>query len=629
MEKNAILSRIMAGCRFDLKVATGLGWRYACGLFRMETPVPSASPPSVLTPVGGGANRRRFVFMGVAALLLGLLILVRMEHAWEGATLKRSSNGLDAMIGIDFGRIYGFWAGVGNVLLLSLILISSRWWWPRVNADLPIDFSFKKPGNPERAEKFLLIALVLLSVWIRLPQLDRWVFRDEQDTLRYQIHGYHQLDKKTQQLEFSEATWADAFFWNPHGNNPVLTSVTSKASLDLWRSISGAPRDTFNRIAFRLPVFLAGLLTIVALWWMARAVLAPELALGVAAMGALHPEIINYGIEARGYGFMLLGGSVSIGAAFLALRHGTWRNWGLLGFGFFIMLFAYAGSVFFVLPFALIIFGTLLGRRRQSELKAAADRDLLRLILVGAAFGGIFVQVEMPALMCFLLQQRPFPWTNDLDAGWLFSFWTQNATGRMFEWDGATPGSPSLISHVLGTLFPQAPLYWTLAISIPVFMVVGLVSFWRANPPWARLLMIVALISPLIQAVVHFYVIHRVLFFFYLLYVLPVYLVLLLEGLSRGGQLLTVPKVMHPASSKVPGAVITGFLLLYFITCTSPKPALQRSDFLVQTEPEIYTRGKSNWIVYPTGQILSQRTELPVPATFAEAQKTSPAPTPP
>lgn len=592
----------------------------------METPVPSASPASVRPSAAIGTNRRWFVYLGVAAILLGLLILVRMEHSWEGATLKRSSIGLDAMIGVDFGRIYGFWAGVGNVVLLSLILISSRWWWPRANANLPIETAFNKPGIPGRAEKLLLIALILFSVWIRLPQLDRWVFRDEQDTLRYQIHGYHQLDKKTQQLEFLEATWADAFFWNPHGNNPVLTSVTSKASLDLWRAISGAPRDTFNRIAFRLPVFLAGLLTIVALWWMARAVLIPELALGVAAMGALHPEIINYGIEARGYGFMLLGVCVSIGAAFRALRHGTWRNWGLLGFGFFIMLFAYAGSVFFVLPFALIIFGTLLGRRRQSELKAAADRDLLRLILVGAAFGGIFVQVEMPALMCFLLQQRPFPWTNELDASWLFSYWTQYATGRMFEWDGATPGSPSLISHVLGTLFPQAPLYWTLAISIPVFMVVGLVSFWRANPPWARLLIVVALISPLLQAVVHFYVIHRVLFFFYLLYVLPVYLVLLLQGLFRIGQLLAVPQGMHPVSSKVPGAVLTGFLVLYFVTCTSPKPALQHSDFLVQTEPEVYTRGKSNWIVYPTGQILSQRTELPIPATFADAQKTIPAP---
>ena len=116
------------------------------------------------------------------------------------------------------------------------------------------------------------------------------------------------------------------------------------------------------------------------------------------------------------------------------------------------------------------------------------------------------------------------------------------------------------------------------------------------------------------------------LFFFYLLYVLPVYLLLLLQGLFRIGQLLAVPQGMHPVSSKVPGAVLTGFLVLYFVTCTSPKPALQRSDFLVQTEPEVYTRGKSNWIVYPTGQILSQRTELPIPATFADAQKTIPAP---
>jgi len=77
----------VAGGRFDLKVATGLGWRYACGLFRMETPVPSASPASVRPSAAIGANRRWFVYLGVAAILLGLLILVRMEHSWEGATL--------------------------------------------------------------------------------------------------------------------------------------------------------------------------------------------------------------------------------------------------------------------------------------------------------------------------------------------------------------------------------------------------------------------------------------------------------------------------------------------------------------------------------------------------------------
>ncbi|HRX56148.1 MAG TPA: hypothetical protein P5016_16660 [Verrucomicrobiales bacterium] len=53
----------------------------------METPVPSASPASVRPSAAIGANRRWFVYLGVAAILLGLLILVRMEHSWEGATL--------------------------------------------------------------------------------------------------------------------------------------------------------------------------------------------------------------------------------------------------------------------------------------------------------------------------------------------------------------------------------------------------------------------------------------------------------------------------------------------------------------------------------------------------------------
>lgn len=588
-------------------------------------PMEPSPEPSIRPPGRPPVQRGRWIFLALAAAiwLAGVYFLVRMEHSWEGQTSKRIALGEKAMIGIDYGRLYGFWAGVVVAGGLLVAMLSSRWWWPVANPS-PRPAS-SPPILPGRAEILVLLVLLLLSAWIRAPQLDRMVFRDEQDTLRYMIQGYHQVNKRTQELEFVPATWADAVFWNPHGNNPVLTSIASKASLDLWRAATGAPREVIHRVVFRLPLFFAGLFTILVLWWMARALLPPGGALVAAALGALHPEMINYGIEARGYGFMLLGSALALGAAFRALRQGDWRHWWLLGAGYWIMLTAYVGAAFFVLLTAGVIAAVLI--RRWRKRLPGGGRDLARFLLAGFAAAAVFFLLETPALMCFATRDQAFPWKNELDGGWIFSFWTQHATGQMFADPWERLGKPPFLAYLFGKLFPAAPLYWTLALLIPPLSLLGLARAWRTQPRWLLALLLAVIVSPYAQMVTHFEIIDRVLFFFYLLYWLPVLFLLIAMGLEQlalwAGRALGRRKE-GGGDASVPTGVFAalgfGFMGWFYAACTTPKPATSWAEVPTQTKPEIYTRGISNWIVYPTGETLVLRKEVPIPPFFPGAK---------
>lgn len=307
-----------------------------------------------------------------------VLALCRMEYPWEGKTAARLANG-EQLRPEDYGRIGEFWAGVGNVALWVLLASTTCLWWAWAGGrdELPLVEKTKAGSGGWGGERMkrsgwlILTAILLVAAWIRYPQLDRPVMFDEQDNLRWNIHGYYDMEHESGQPKFRDAGWEGAFFGNRKGNNPILLSASSRACIAVWRKFSGAPAEVFSRQAMRIPVFIAGIISIAGIYWLLVLLGMRRAAVLAALLAAVHPFHIEYSIEARGYGFVMMGASLAAPFALLALRTNRWRWWMGLGFSFLLMLYAYLGSVYLVAVLGTMIAGYLGVRAWRFQDKAA------------------------------------------------------------------------------------------------------------------------------------------------------------------------------------------------------------------------------------------------------------------
>ncbi len=575
-----------------------------------------------------------FWYVIVSALLVtvAIVILRKMEHPWEGMTAKRIR--LDRpWMAADYGRYWGFWIGLGTTILVAAVTIASRWWWSWAH---PPDARLRteRTTSFHRHTWLALAGILLLAAWIRVPQLNRPILRDEQDTLRYHIHGYHFYDQKNEgRFTFHRVTWAEAAFGNEIGNNPVLMSVASKAALELWQEVAGAGDERFSRIAVRLPPLLAGLLSIATLAWCVLGFASRRVALLAALVAAIHPLHIEYCEQARGYAFVMLGATLTLGGAIRALRDSRWRHWIALVGGSAMMLYAYLGSLFFVAPLALAVVGIVAVRgwravRSRSEIEIlAARRDAVRLVVTGLIGVGLYLVLALPSVICFWEHREKFPWKFTPSAQWWLVFWTEYASGRLFQLPHAPNGETVPLPELIEAFVKPHPLLWLGIFVASALTLTGLVRVWRKSTHHVALLVGIAFLAPFLQIAVHGLFTHMVLFFFYLIYWLPV--VIGLEAWGADGVISWLAdriaggtggeNPMHPWRWRVAWTVLAALFLAFILRSTGPD-RLPRHWGLVERrdEPEIFDRGDYHWIVYPEGRTLKLDRSLPVPPRFPD-----------
>ncbi len=578
--------------------------------------------------------------VSVFAVTAASIILRKMEHPWEGLTAKRIRQGRP-WVGEDYGRYWGFWIGLGVTILVGLITLLSRWWWSWAHPPAAVGPTVDT-ARFRRLAWLALAAIVLLAASIRVPQLNRPILRDEQDTLRYHIHGYHFYDPKNEgAFTFRQVTWAEAAFWNPVGNNPVLLSVTSKASLALWHHLSGASAERFSRIAVRVPPLLAGLLSIITLAWCVLGFAPVRVALLAALIAAIHPLHIEYCEQARGYAFVMLGAGLALGGAIRALRGDPWRHWIALVGGSAVMLYAYIGSLFFVGPLALTIILVIAARWWRAARSVTADdtavavarRDAVRLLIVGLLGVGIYLALAFPSVICFWEHRERFPWKFTPRAEWWFVFWTEYASGRLFQLPPSTEGSPTPLTEIVDAFVAPHPLLWFGIVVATGLTFAGLVRVWRKVERPVAFVIGVAFLAPFFQIAVHGLLTHMVLFFFYLIYWLPV--VIGLEAWAADGifswiaDRVTGVTGSESATGATPSAsdprwrvawlILACAFVAFILNSTSPTRLPRRWTMAnLAPEPEVFDRGEYHWIVYPEGRTLKLDLDLPVPPAFPD-----------
>ena len=326
-------------------------------------------------------------------------------------------------------------AGMGTAFLL---LLGTRW---LVRA-IPLQDGPPPFPAPSRKSGWILTgmtaAVMLGSGIANAPRLNYGLWGDEESTMRKTVVGEFERNEAGQ-LQLDKLTWVDTVFRYRNPNNHPLNSVLARLSHEAFAGDLTRPDGFyFDERAMRLPVFAAGLLGLAAVAWVGWTLGRP----GVGGLGvmllALHPWFTRYGVECRGYGFLLLFMPLAVGCLVRSGVTGHWRWWISYGVVQFLILWSYPGALFLLVALnvsAVAMICCLKGPSRSWRL-AQAGRWFTACAL-GAVLCTLLMLPLVQPLIYYLKSPRmqgpmPAAWYPDAMA-WLF-------TGMPWRaWDAGNP----------------------------------------------------------------------------------------------------------------------------------------------------------------------------------------------
>jgi len=295
----------------------------------------------------------------------------------------------DAAIGIR----YAAWI---NVLLLSLLLATSKWWCS------PFVSKLKQAGQavshtPRWFWPLLLLAVVV-CMGMRLPLAGKSLWWDEGWQVMQASHGRWRTDsKQPDKMKFEEHDWKRAAWYYQKPTNHAPVSVMQKASQSVWRLFSGADHRAFSDLAARVPSLIGSALSVIWLACLLRAWGSPGAGIIAGLLLALHPWALRYGVDARGYALVL---PMSIGALLAATRivqshGGSLLAWLGLALAEFVWMWAYPQAAFDLVALngvlALLLF--------FKVEKALRWKTLARLMAANILAAALFIQAFLPNAM--------------------------------------------------------------------------------------------------------------------------------------------------------------------------------------------------------------------------------------
>lgn len=219
-----------------------------------------------------------------------------------------------------------------NLAIAGALLLASPWLGRRRREGLPL---VEAPPAPaiKTWEVIACVALMGLAAWHNAPRLSQSMWGDEEfNASRFMIDELDRLDDGS--IHIHERDWATTLWNMRKPTNHLGYSFFARLTHDTFFEKKTGPTDPwFSEALLRTPVFIAGLLLIPAFLWALRVWgLRPWWGL---LLLLLHPWYTRYGVEGRGYGFIMLGSALMLGVLGRALQTGRWRWWvtfGLLGF---------------------------------------------------------------------------------------------------------------------------------------------------------------------------------------------------------------------------------------------------------------------------------------------------------
>jgi hypothetical protein len=327
-----------------------------------------ASPPrycpppldhSPTDPQSAGTPRRRF---GTSRTLLWLLVAIAVAcvvylifgPSPRNPKLDTSAEAKESLRTHSW-VVKGMWFGAAINLVLSLLAILAWRFRPSMIDDTPL-----APVGAPTDGRFSLIlrwcliaAATVTAAWAMAPRLDHSLWGDEEATARRFVIGHVYRDQDGSGFTLKPPTWQKTIWnWDTGTNNHILFSVLARLSHGA-ADLSGEKPDRFyfSERRIRLPSFLATLAMIPAAAWVVTLLGFPRGGPVTAFLLALHPWVVRFGADARGYALLMLLGTLAIACLIGALRHPARLRW-WLAFGLceWLLLCTHLTSIYLLAP---------------------------------------------------------------------------------------------------------------------------------------------------------------------------------------------------------------------------------------------------------------------------------------
>jgi len=400
---------------------------------------------------------------------------------------------------IDHVTTWKWWVSAAGLVIMVVAAATSRWWAGRPGSHpLPIG-SVRGPAPWTWWTAAGL--LVLCGALLRAERLHQSLYNDEAYSFRRYIAGQWRDNPETGMQEFKPPKWSDTTWHMQVGNNSPPYSLLARICHETVSRWGGLSPGEVHEVAIRVPAFVFGLAGLLALGWVARRLGSPEHGLAILAIAALHPWLLRYGTEARGHSLLLPALPLLLAWGHAALAGGRWRHW--MGFGLIslFMMWAFAGSLYFLLAANLgIALLFLLLYRAGGPERAAIRTQVPRWLLANSLAGLLFLLLFLPMWSQMRDTMGEIPSLRGApDAAW----WPKAAAkvGIGTHWADVNPDSP----HTFSMSRALAQAEWRLPLAMGCFAILfasGALWWWRRRRVFALFLAGQVFLAPLLAFLV-------------------------------------------------------------------------------------------------------------------------------
>ncbi len=242
-----------------------------------------------------------------------------------------------------------------------------------------------------------------LAAYLAFPRLSHSLWTDEVATLIGPVHGSFERDFPPEtglegdpQLVWESPSWTQTIWTYDTTNHHFLCSIVARLSLDTWKASRSRESWEFDETALRLVPFFVGLLGFLAWWKLALRAAGTGPAMVLTALLAIHPWVLRFLTEVRGYAYVFLFFPLLLLAMMACLRNSQWRDWFFFGLLQFLTVYSWPGMapVLVVLNLALLV--RFLVAKRHDD--AGAHVRLKRWTLTNLATVSILAILVVPAI---------------------------------------------------------------------------------------------------------------------------------------------------------------------------------------------------------------------------------------
>lgn len=378
-----------------------------------------------------------------------------------------------------------------NLIVAGALLLASPWLgWRRTPGMCMAEAPARTPLA--RWEVVACAALMGVAAWHNSPRLFHSMWGDEEfNASRFMLD---EVEREADgSIKIVPKPWATTLWNMRKPTNHLGYSVFARLTHDTFFHKGTGPSDPwFSEALLRAPVFAAGLLLIPAFLWALRVWgLRPWWGL---LLLLLHPWFTRFGVDGRGYGFVLLGATLNLGVLGRALQTGKWHWWLLFGLGSFFIMWSNLQGIYPVGALNLVAMASLLtsGMDRNARWLLAGRWFVANMLTLMLVVG--YLAPCWPQLQEFMAKGEI---QGDLD----WRFWKDGLCAFLFgqplhPWD--EPGNPLL--HAMEISMQTLPWLHLTGIGLLTALIgAGVGALWRS--PQQRVLLLFTLGAPVLMLV--------------------------------------------------------------------------------------------------------------------------------